>query len=160
MNCRRRAPAVVVAGFVLVTAVLGGCGGAAEPEDGSAAAQFRVGTRRETFVDASRATDAHGAEPAMMTRTRETLIYYPAVGEAGGEAASEVTDGAPPASAESPFPLIAFSHGNGVPTPARYDLLFRSWASSGYAVAAPRFPLSSMPDGATTWATSPRTSAS
>jgi dienelactone hydrolase len=48
--------------------------------------------------------------------------------------------GAPPASAEGPFPLIVFGHGFDV-TPAIYARLLRAWARAGFVVAAPLFPL-------------------
>jgi predicted dienelactone hydrolase len=42
-----------------------------------------------------------------------------------------------------------FSHGSGVSTPARYELLFNAWAAAGYVIAAPSYPLSSTsPPGA------------
>ncbi len=66
-------------------------------------------------------------------------MYYPAEGQPGGDPVPD----APTAAVGRPFPLIVFSHGSGVSEPARYDLLFRSWAAAGYVIAAPRYPLSS-----------------
>jgi predicted dienelactone hydrolase len=40
-----------------------------------------------------------------------------------------------------PFPLIAFAHGNDG-HPRKFHQLFAAWASAGYAVVAPRFPVS------------------
>ncbi len=42
--------------------------------------------------------------------------------------------------APGPFPLIVFGHGFNV-TPGIYARLLRAWASAGYVVAAPIFPL-------------------
>ncbi len=121
-----------------------GCGGSGEKGDPSPPV-YAVGTRVETLVDTSRVTEARTDAPGQPSRTLETLIYYPALGKQGGE----TMPGAPPATAEGPFPLIVFSHGSGVSDPVRYDLLFRSWASAGYVIAAPKHPLSStsLPDG-------------
>ena len=49
----------------------------------------------------------------------------------------------------APFPLIAFSHGFGA-TPQDYISLLKYWASQGFVVAAPTFPLtnSATPGGA------------
>ncbi|MDQ4070203.1 MAG: hypothetical protein M3203_12150 [Actinomycetota bacterium] len=113
------------------------CGGG----DGNASRSspgFAVGTRVETLVDTTRSTEGRGEAPGQPSRTLETLVYYPAAGNAGGEPTPDA-----PAAARGPFPLIVFSHGSGVSSPARYDLLFRSWASAGYVIAAPTHPLSS-----------------
>lgn len=130
--------AVVVLGLLAATGT--GCAGAsrtAEPPS----ARFAVGTRTEKLVDLTRTTDLrsdYGGEPS---RTLETLVYYPAAGKPGGEPAPD----AAAAAAGGGFPLVVFSHGSGVASPLRYDLLFRSWASAGYVVAAPKHPLSSTP---------------
>lgn len=95
--------------------------------------------RTETFVDASRGTDAKGDQPARPTRTLRTRIYYPA----DGDPTIEPGEGAPPAKSGRPFPLIIFAHGNTVADPAAYSTLKQTWAAAGYVVAAPTFPLSS-----------------
>jgi len=95
--------------------------------------------RTETFVDASRGTDAKGDQPARPTRTLRTRIYYPA----DGGSTIEPAEGAPPARSGRPFPLIVFAHGNTVSDPAAYSTLKQAWAAAGYVVAAPTFPLSS-----------------
>lgn len=51
-----------------------------------------------------------------------------------------LTDIRYPARAAGPFPLVVFGHGYAV-TPATYTRLLRAWASAGYVVAAPAFPL-------------------
>ena len=133
----RKATVVVLA---LVTAMVGGCGGSGGSVAGKASAPtFAVGSRVETFVDRSRETEARGEVAGQPTRTLETFVYYPSEGRAGGDP----TPDAAPLTAKGPFPLVIFSHGSGVASPLRYDLLFRSWAAAGYVVAAPKHPLSS-----------------
>ena len=138
--CSVRRPGRRAAVAVLLLGV-GACGGGSDGGDGasSASATFAVGTRVETFVDTARPTESRPDAPGRPSRTMETLIYYPAAGRPGGDPVA----GAAPATADGPFPLVVFSHGSGVSDPARYDLLFRSWASAGYVVAAPEHPLSS-----------------
>jgi dienelactone hydrolase len=60
--------------------------------------------------------------------------------------------GAAPATSSGPFPLVVFGHGFNV-TPAIYARLLRAWASAGYVVAAPIFPLGNenAPGGAKEW---------
>lgn len=142
MTARGRKAVLVV--LALVMAALSGCGGATRDRE-AASSSFAVGTRVETFVDASRETEARGEVPGHPSRTLETFVYYPSEGRAGGSPAPD----APPATAKGPFPLIIFSHGSGVASPLRYDLLFRTWAAAGYVIAAPKHPLSStsLPDG-------------
>jgi len=124
--------------LALVVGLAAGCGGSGDEEvadvDG-----YAVGIRAETLVDATRATEALGDVAAAPSRTLETLVYYPAEGTPGGDPVRD----APGAAAGRPFPLIVFSHGSGVASPARYDLLFRAWAAAGYVVAAPRHSVSS-----------------
>ena len=131
---------VLVAGLV-AAACLGACGGG-NGEDTSAArapeARFAVGTRFETFVDRSRPTNATPDSEAKPERTMQTLITYPAAGSPDRPASSGA-----PAAAGGPFPLVVFSHGSGVSSPARYELLFNAWAAAGYVIAAPKYPLSS-----------------
>lgn len=136
-----RGRGAVVATALLVAAAVGGCGGSGreDAESSGAPERLAVGTRVETLVDTTRPTEARGDVAGKPSRTLETFVYYPASGPAGKEPVA----GAPAATAGSPFPLVVFSHGSGVDTPLRYDLLFRSWAAAGYVVAAPRYPLSS-----------------
>lgn len=84
---------------------------------------YSVATMTQTFVDTRRGTLANGGEPSKPTRTLATTILYPTPSTGG------------------PFPLIVFAHGFGS-RPASYDSLLQSWASTGYVVAAPAFPLS------------------
>ena len=73
----------------------------------------------ETFVDPSRPTPP-GATAAAPDRTLVTSIYRP--------------------TGKGPFPLIVFAHGwDGHPD--KFSQLFDVWATAGYVVAAPAFPL-------------------
>jgi dienelactone hydrolase len=98
-----------------------------------------VGMTTRTFVDDTRETPRSGSVPSVPTRTLETTIFYPATGDDTSGAA--VTD-APPASDDGPYPLVVFSHGLGASPEFYADILTR-WASAGFVVAAPAFPLSS-----------------
>jgi dienelactone hydrolase len=69
-------------------------------------------------------------------RTLVTYVRYPAL---GGARAVDV-QGAPPARASGPFPLVVFGHGFAV-TPGLYARMLQSWARAGFVVAAPVFPL-------------------
>jgi len=74
-----------------------------------------------------------------------TTVFYPAQSVPLGQAAS----GAVPDRSDGPYPLVVFAPGFGS-TPQFYDALLESWASAGYVVAAPQFPLTSIgtPGGA------------
>jgi dienelactone hydrolase len=95
---------------------------------------FAVGEVTARFVDRSRKVRFPG-RPAQ-PRPLITVIRYPAV----GSASAKDLPGARPARASGPFPLVVFGHGFAV-TPATYSRLLRAWASAGYVVAAPIFPL-------------------
>lgn len=117
---------------LVLLVVLAGCGGDGSPPARhaavAAAGTFDVAHRAETFVDTKRPTPANGNAPAAATRTLVTDVWYPA---RNGQ----------PAAGDGPFPLILFSHGFSA-SPAAYEPLLRTWASAGYVVAAPAFPLS------------------
>lgn len=81
--------------------------------------RYPVATDTLTIVDPSRPTVSRGRTVAT-TRTLSTVVWKPA------------TPGR--------WPLIVFAHGFGV-GPDPYGALLRAWASAGYVVAAPRFPL-------------------
>jgi dienelactone hydrolase len=95
-------------------------------------ARFGVGLQIVRYVDASRtATYADGESGP---RQIVTEIRYPTL-----------ADGvdipyAAPARGFAPFPLLIFGHGFAV-TPALYSRLLQSWASAGFVVAAPVFPV-------------------
>jgi len=118
--------------IALVAAVLSGLGGA--PHNAPQTGAFAVGIRAITFVDRSRTVrfPGHKTQPRALT----TVIRYPALGPAAGVD----LPGAAPARAAGPFPLVIFGHGFAV-TPAPYARLLEAWASAGYVVAAPIFPL-------------------
>lgn len=81
---------------------------------------YPVLRRTVTFVDTSRPTEAGAQTPAHPERTLETHLFVP--------------DG------PGPFPLIVFSHGlSGHPT--KFSHLLTAWATAGFVVAAPAFPL-------------------
>ena len=95
---------------------------------------FSVGEMVVRLTDHSRRVRFPGQPP--QARSLVTVIRYPAVGNASHVDVS----GAAPAQSSGPFPLIVFGHGFNV-TPAIYARLLQSWASAGYVVAAPIFPL-------------------
>lgn len=106
--------------IALLALLLAGCGddggGTAAP-DGT----FAVDEATVTLVDPSRPTAANGSAPASDSRTLRTALYLPR--------------------AERPLPLIVFAHGLGA-LGRLYFVILEAWASEGYVVAAPDFPLS------------------
>lgn len=116
---------------------------------------YAVGQRTETLIDTSRETRAvPGLDlAALPDRTIELIVLYPAQGEpvpAGGadladeageagEAGAAPVDGAPVA--EGCFPVLVFAHG-WTGTGASLVPNAQRWASAGYVVALPTFPLS------------------
>lgn len=120
-----------VAGWALGAACSSG-GSLREPD---APGPYGVGLTEMTFTRTSSAAD----EP----RALQTVIWYPADGEAGGEPVRD----APPASKGGPFPVVLFSHGaSGEPTHASY--LTEHLASWGFVVVAPPHPGNTKQDGA------------
>jgi dienelactone hydrolase len=105
---------------------------------------YAVGQRTETLVDTSRDTQAVPAQgiAARPDRTLPLTILYPAEGDggtdAGGSDAAPTTD-APVA--EGRFPLLVFAHGWIGSGPSLIPTA-QHWASAGYVVALPTFPLS------------------
>lgn len=100
--------------------------------------KYAVGVQSRTFVDTSRQTDANRDAPAVPTRTLKTTIYYPALGPPG----EAPTEDAPVDAKHGRYPLVLFSHGI-YATGAAYVDVLKTWASAGYVVAAPNYPLSS-----------------
>jgi dienelactone hydrolase len=98
---------------------------------------FAVGKRNEELVDASRPTDAWGGQEKLPERTLPTLVLYPAEGDPGDEAIAP--DATP---ADGRWPVVVFSHGRGGNGPA-YTSTLRLWASAGYVVVVPTYPLTS-----------------
>ncbi len=101
---------------------------------GTGSTRYAVGELAVTFTDRSRWIDVPGHP--RMPRTMLTVIRYPAL---GAPARGEI-GGARPAKARGPFPLLVFAHGFDI-TPGPYAKLLDAWASAGYVVAAPVFPL-------------------
>jgi fermentation-respiration switch protein FrsA (DUF1100 family) len=128
---------VLTSGIAASTGSLAGRAGAADSV--TPAQPAAVGVVTETFVDTHRTTAANGACPALRSRTLVTTIWYPA---SVVTASSTPVPGAPPARGAAPYPLIVFAHGFSA-TPQGYEPLLASWASAGFVVAAPLFPLSS-----------------
>jgi dienelactone hydrolase len=102
---------------------------------------YGVGTIDVTFVDASRPTNANGSSPELASRTLRTAIYYPALIPPGGDAVPNAPPAPPGHSGR--YPLILFSHGLGGQATFYMEVL-TSWASAGYVVAAPAYPLSNL----------------
>jgi predicted esterase len=98
--------------------------------------EYAVGTTSITLVDSSRPTAAHGSMPERSTRTLETTVVYPTEGAAEDPVAVD----APVDTWGAPFPLIILSHGLGGSVEGLLPLAW-VWASRGYVVALPRFPL-------------------
>lgn len=98
---------------------------------------YAVGNIEQTFVDSSRPTKATRDFEGAPNRTLNTTIYYPA----RGKAVETVTAKATPKRRRGPYPLILLSHGNNS-LGTEYEPLIRQWASAGYVVAAPDYPLS------------------
>ena len=86
---------------------------------GTAAGRYPLAGATLPLVDASRPTVSRGHTIAA-TRALTTLVWRPAV--------------------PGRWPLIVFCHGFQV-GPQPYTALLQAWASAGYVVAAPEFPL-------------------
>lgn len=111
---------------VLVVFGLAACGGTsgddddAAPETTEPAAPLEVDVVTETFVDTSRPTAAGVQAPARPNRTIVTRIAHPTSG--------------------GPYPLVVLSHGY-TGHPDEYAETTPLWASDGFVVAQPTFPL-------------------
>lgn len=104
---------------------------------------YAVGSDEFDVVDDSRTTDAWGGQSELPERTLATLVLYPAVDDAGNDtnsgAGKVVAEAHPQAGS---WPLVVFSHGRGGTGPAYVNTL-KLWASAGYVVVAPTYPLTS-----------------
>jgi dienelactone hydrolase len=123
---------IVVVAVALVVASCGGSGderarapsstnGRAGPTEAKLGA-YGVAELTETFVDESRATESDAEQGNAPTRTLVTEIRYP--------------------QGDGPFPLIVLAHGQ-TGHPDKFTQLTEAWASAGFVVAAPVFPLTS-----------------
>ncbi len=97
---------------------------------------YAVGSTTDTVVDDTRVTPAQGDQGELPERTLPVLVLYPAEGT---YVEAEDTPDAPPE--PGPWPLVVFSHGLGGTGPS-YATTLRVWASAGYMVVAPTYPLS------------------
>lgn len=137
----RTSQASVCAAVGVVAIVMSGCSGTSTNPNRSGAASgaarsFAVGILTENLVDQTRPTPANGSVPAHPGRTLETTVLYPVA----GTDRTALHRGATADRADGPYPLIAFAHGFGS-SPDGYLAILQQWASAGYVVAAPRFPL-------------------
>lgn len=99
---------------------------------------YAVGERTETYVDDSRPTDPNRDFAGAPDRTLETVLWYPATGAPETDGS---TPGAPLDTANGPYPLVLLSHG-WTANAQVYQVIAWTWASAGYVVAAPNYPLS------------------
>jgi len=131
----RRVLTVIAAMIAATIVAIAGLGSAARAAGGASP----VGVTTLPLVDSSRPTAKNAGCPKLRTRALPTTVYYPA---AAGTATGDVQPGAAPDTADGPYPLIVFAHGFSATADTYADLLAH-WASAGYVVAAPTFPLSS-----------------
>lgn len=136
-NTKRAVRALSLAALLLLAACSDGNDNT--EVDFSGPQNHAVGVSSIAFVDTSRPTAAHGTVPEAPSRTLETTIVYPAEGTPGGAA----TPNARVEGSMAPYPLVVLSHGLGG-MPAYLVPLAEVWASRGYVVALPRFPLTSI----------------
>jgi fermentation-respiration switch protein FrsA (DUF1100 family) len=124
---------------VISLAAFGGLAacGSTPPEHGpQPVGHFGVGFVIEKLVDASRPTPSTPKAKGHSGRTLITTIFYPSSSVPSGN----TKGGVPGDAADGPYPLIVFAHGFGG-SPASYSATLEAWASAGYVVAAPLFPL-------------------
>lgn len=103
---------------------------------------YAVGKAETTFVDTSRPTGPNNSYPGDDERTLLTTIYYPAQGTpvATPDDITPTVD-APPLTKSGPYPLVILSHG-ALARAVVYEAEAKTWASAGYVVVGPDFPLS------------------
>jgi predicted dienelactone hydrolase len=89
---------------------------------------FAVGTTELSLVEA--------APPGSRSRSIPAVVRYPSLGAPGG---SE-HPGADPDRTNGPYPLLVFSSGFDI-APEAYAALLESWATAGYVVVDPTYPL-------------------
>ncbi|MBK6737137.1 MAG: hypothetical protein IPG64_04155 [Haliea sp.] len=134
---QRRAPRLASA-LAVAALLLGACSDSSDNTTNPAVTSHdhAVGVTMLTFIDETRGTAAHGPVPAAPTRTLATTLVYPAEGAPGGAISAD----APVDDTATPYPLVVLSHGLG--GNIEYLLpLAEVWASRGYVVALPLFPL-------------------
>ncbi len=134
MNQSRRRGQKCIAALLLLLLMAPDVTSGAGLRTASKPRRFAVGEFVVGYTDSRRQIHHPGRPPA--PRTLVTVIRYPAT----GPASSVDSVGAVPAKRSGPFPLVVFAHGFDI-TPAPYARLLQAWASAGYVVAAPLFPL-------------------
>ena len=128
----------IVLVIMLMATGVGACGAGStsvelRPSDPSgpsvAVSTYAVDTITFTVVDSSRPAPASSTQAGASTRTIPVKVWFPR--------------------ADGPFPLVEFSHGLGGGSSSS-EALMGEWASAGYVVVAPMFPLSNFatPGGA------------
>ncbi|MDE3086449.1 MAG: hypothetical protein KGJ77_06750 [Acidobacteriota bacterium] len=118
-----------------LAASLAACGAPSRATTASTVpARYAAGLLTETLVDPSRPTPANGTSPGHPGRTLAVTVFYPS------RPTSSFRSVAPPDRRAAPYPLLVFAHGF-PSSPDGYTRLLQAWASSGYVVAAPTFPL-------------------
>lgn len=119
---RRHVVSAILAGM-LVAACGSSGGGTAAPAEPSSTTTANAGAVTHVqldLVDRSRPAVDPAGERSAPARTLPTELYLP------------------PGTGR--VPLVVFAHGFGG-DPSKFDQLFTSWADAGFAVAAPRFPI-------------------
>ncbi len=78
----------------------------------------------------------HGTDSGCIVRTMPLYVLFPAAGTPG-----TVVNGAMPDRSGGSYPLVVFGNGY-LENALSYSVILDYWASRGYVVAAPQFPLS------------------
>lgn len=132
----RRPLAIAVTGAVALVPTLTSC---ADEDGASATDQPDGGSSNATTTPPSTTTTtvAIAARRPFAPQHIDRVYERPGPDGAMRALATEVwvPDG------DGPFPLIAFAHGNDG-HPRKFHQLFEAWAAAGFAVVAPRFPVS------------------
>ena len=120
---------------------LAGCGssgsGSANTVEGlTRTGSFAVGRVTLSLADESRVTPATKNSALLESRTLVTDVYYPAASGKPGA----VSEAAPPAAGDGPFPLLVVAHGL-FGSRTNFTGTLGLLASRGYVVAALDFPL-------------------
>jgi pimeloyl-ACP methyl ester carboxylesterase len=102
---------------------------------------YAVGEAHLTFVDRTRDTAANGEAKASKGRKLPTIVWYPSGSTPAKDPKAPLVqrDAAPRA---GHYPLVVFGHGV-TATADLYASSLAAFASAGYVVVAPDFPLSS-----------------
>ncbi len=101
---------------------------------------FPAGRTSFELTDESRDTPANGSAPGTDGRVLAALVFYPAA-DGTAEVADRPTAVEGAEVREGSYPLVIFSHG----VTARgefYEAILSAWATAGYVVVAPDYPLS------------------